>query len=396
VLDAFYGGAASGGKSSALLQAALMYVHVPGYNALLLRDTYKNLATPGSLMDRAHEWLNPTDAKWKDDKKRFTFPSGATLTFGYLDGPRDHFQYLSSEFQFIGIDECVNIREHQALYLFSRLRKNEGIDIPLRFRCASNPPAREQVARGEWVKNRYVDPHTKSKDAVFIPAWMDDNPFVNKEEYRKSLANLDPITRAQLEKGDWEISAKGEMFERGWFEIVDEAPKDAEYIRYWDLASTEVSKEGVDPDYTVGLQMCKSKEGIYYITSVIRFRKTPRYVEQIVRQTADMDGKGIKIWMEEEPGSSGVGIIDTYRRKILPEFIFKGDKVTGSKINRAMPLASQAEAGNVKLVKGLWNKDFLDEIELFPDGGHDDQVDAASGAFDKLAGYGVEAKIRII
>ncbi len=83
-LEALYGGAAGGGKSDTLLMAALQYVHIPGYSALVLRRSYADLALPGAIMDRSHEWLRGTDARWNDRDKTFSFPSGATLTFGYL------------------------------------------------------------------------------------------------------------------------------------------------------------------------------------------------------------------------------------------------------------------------------------------------------------------------
>src|SRR5688572_25485242 len=73
--EALYGGAAGGGKSSALLMAALQHVHVPGYAALLLRRTYADLSLPGALMDRAREWLMNTDARWNAQTKTWHFPS---------------------------------------------------------------------------------------------------------------------------------------------------------------------------------------------------------------------------------------------------------------------------------------------------------------------------------
>ena len=60
------------------------------------------------------------------------------------------------------------------------------------------------------------------------------------------------------------------------------------------------------------------------------------------------------------------------------------DKVTGSKEVRADPFAAQVQGGNVKLVAGGWQYDFLDEMESFPSGKYRDQVDAASGAFNRL------------
>src|SRR5690606_35773088 len=86
-LEALYGGAAGGGKSEALLMAALQYVHLPGYAALLLRRDTQRMSLAGGLISKSHEWLSNTDAKWSGVHKRWTFPTGAepgTLTFGYL------------------------------------------------------------------------------------------------------------------------------------------------------------------------------------------------------------------------------------------------------------------------------------------------------------------------
>jgi hypothetical protein len=91
--ECLFGGAAGGGKSSALLMDALKYVDVPGYAALMLRRTYADLSKPGALIDRAHQWLSNTSARWNETKKQWTFPSGATLSFGYMDSDMDRYQY---------------------------------------------------------------------------------------------------------------------------------------------------------------------------------------------------------------------------------------------------------------------------------------------------------------
>jgi predicted phage terminase large subunit-like protein len=293
----------------------------------------------------------------------------------------------SSQYQFVGIDEVVAIPENQAIYMLSRLRRLEtNKHIPIRFRCASNPPTREQLSTGAWVKTRYVDPKTRKAGAVFIPAWMDDNPYLDKEEYRKSLANLDPITRAQLEKGDWEISARGRLFERQWFPLVNRV-KDAikKRIRYWDLAATEISKKNKDPDYTSGTLMCITDKNEYFIEHIIRFREKPATVEANILKWANLDGRDTCIWIEQEPGSSGKSVIDHYVRDVLPGFIIKGQQARENKITRSELLASKAEQGLVYMVKGKWNDEFLDELDVFPDGLHEDQVDSTSGAFSKLS-----------
>jgi hypothetical protein len=105
--EALYGRAAGGGKSDALLMGALQWVEVPSYSALLLRRTYSDLAKAGALMDRAKEWLYHTAARPKDGGKKWVFPSGATLEFGYLDAETDKYQYQSAEYQYIAFDELT-------------------------------------------------------------------------------------------------------------------------------------------------------------------------------------------------------------------------------------------------------------------------------------------------
>lgn len=117
---------------------------------------------------------------------------------------------------------------------------------------------------------------------------------------------------------------------------------------------------------------------------VQRFRKTPKTVETRIKQTAQIDGRNVTIYMEQEPGASGKSLVDYYARKILTGYTFYGDRASGKKEIRANPASSAAEKKNINLVNGKWISDFLDELEAFPLGSHDDQVDALSGAITKL------------
>ena len=385
-IEVMYGGAASGGKSSALLMAALQYVDVPGYAALLLRRTYKDLALPQALMSRAIEWLSNTDAKWNAQEHRFTFPSGATLTFGYLESDRDKLRYQGAELQFVGFDELTQFNQDQYLYLFSRIRRVKGVDVPLRMRSATNPGGPGH----SWVKERFID-NGRDNGRIFISATINDNPAIDAEEYGRFLKELDPVTRARLLFGDWDIQEAGEMFKREWFSgkntvRVDEVPQLNRRVRYWDLAATSADQSS-NPDYTAGVLMGISPQNEFYILDVKQFRGTPSQVETLVRNCAEQDGHETEIYIEQEPGASGKTVIDHYRRNVLPEYVFDGVRMTGQKVHRAKPFSGMCEARHVYLVMSDWNNNYIQELELFPNKRvHDDMVDASSGAYMKLAG----------
>ena len=125
--------------------------------------------------------------------------------------------------------------------------------------------------------------------------------------------------------------------------------------------------------------------GRWVVEDVIRGQWTSAQKQEVIRQTAMADGRGVHVVMEQEGGSAGVDVIDHYRRTVLVGYTFHAVKPTGDKATRALPLSSAAEAGNVYLVQGRWNAKFLDEATQFPAGQHDDQVDAVSQGLNYIA-----------
>ena len=220
VPEVLYGGAAGGGKSDWLLMEALKYVAVPGYAAILFRRTYSDLSLPGALMDRAHEWLAGTEARWSDKEKTWHFPSGASVTFGYLENHRDHFRYQGAEFQMIGFDELTQFFENQYRYLFSRLRRLKGSRVPIRMRAASNPGG----IGHEWVRDRFPILTAPTPQRAFVSARVDDNPHLDREEYAASLRQLADVDRERLLAGDWVIQNEGLVFPGLQACVVDPQP----------------------------------------------------------------------------------------------------------------------------------------------------------------------------
>jgi predicted phage terminase large subunit-like protein len=346
-----------------------------------MRRTFAQLEKADGMIARSHEWLGGTDAKWNGVDKKWRFPSGAVLEFGHMQNEKDKFNFQSAAYQFVGFDELTQFSETQYRYLFSRTRRLEGSTLPIRVRSASNPGGEGH----DWVKRRFLTEREDSR--LFIPAKLADNPYLDQADYRQSLMELDPITRAQLLDGDWNVRQSGAMFKREWFEIVSAVPAKAKRVRAWDFAAT-LPKLGKDPDWTVGTLMAEA-DGTYYVENVKRDRLTPRGVEKLLVQTTKADGHGITQWLEQEGGSSGKIATDAYVRATAG-YTVRSQRPTGSKADRARPLASQAEAGNVKLVEGPWVGTWLDEFEAFaPDCSHDDQVDSASLGFEKLHSTGV-------
>jgi predicted phage terminase large subunit-like protein len=392
-LEGLFGGAAGGGKSSALLMSALQYVDIPNYSAILFRRTFADLSLPGALMDRFKSWINLyDDVHWNNNSFVATFPSGARISFGYLNNVGDYLRYKGSEFQFIGMDEVTEIRESDYRYMFSRLRRPSSgplAKVPLRMRCASNPAP-------NWVRQRFIV-EGPTTGRIFVPSKLTDNPGIDAASYRQALSALDPVERRRLEEGDWWSTTLGSLFDRTSIVILDsnEIPEisgSARAVRFWDLAATEPSSGNPDPDWSVGTLMLFD-QGISYVMDVKRFRYRGEKVEQMIAQTAYEDGHGVPIRMEQEPGSSGKALADQYARYVLPGYDFQAIRATGDKITRARPFAAAAANGNVRVVRAPWLTEWLDEFASFPEATeHDDQVDSAVGAFTHLTGLGLSQR----
>lgn len=385
--EILYGGAAGGGKSVAQLMAALQYVDIPGYSAILFRKTYADLSLPGALIDMSKQWLMPfvesKEVKWSEKEKQYIFPSGATLNFGYLESANDCYRYQGAEFQYIGMDEVTHIDPNNYRYLFSRLRKPKTLQVPLRFRATANPGGQF----GEYYYERFFK-EGKDKGRIFIGAGLDDNPYLDVEDYKESLAELDPITREQLLNGNWEIKESGDLLDRHWFPIVPDGdvPVAAKRVRYWDMASTDPKKKkrknSREPDWTVGFKLAHY-QGMYWIEDIIREQKSPGDLDILVGNTALLDGYDVAIRMEQEPGSSGQIAIDHFARNVLQGYDFVGISSTGSKVERVKPASAAAQNGKVFITQRCRNiLEFLDEADIFPYGAHDDLIDGFSGAFN--------------
>ncbi len=178
---------------------------------------------------------------------------------------------------------------------------------------------------------------------------------------------------------------EGGMFQRDWFEIVEAVPAGGVGpVRGWDFAGTsdfEAKKQNSNPAYTAGVRM-KNVGGIFYIEHVTRFRGSPGSVRRSLLNIASQDGDDVMVDGPQDPGQAGKAQAQDFAA-LLVGYDVRFSPESGDKVLRAEPFSAQCEAGNVKLVKGNWNEDYLDESEFFPNG-FKDQIDAAARAFRRL------------
>ena len=179
-------------------------------------------------------------------------------------------------------------------------------------------------------------------------------------------------------------SETGAHFHRAWLPVRAVRPAGAPVARcrFWDLASTK-QVPGKDPDWTVGALVSRWPDGFYSVDDVVRLRDTPGVVDKTILAVTQQDGRGVRVRIEQQIGTGGVFQASAYT-KLLAGFDYAPVKPTGEKASRWRPLSVQADGGNVWLAEGAWNDKFVRELCDLP-GRHDDQADAAAGAFNEIA-----------
>jgi len=302
----------------------------------------------------------------------------------------------------ICFDELTHFTAHQFFFLVSRNRSTCGVRPYIRATC--NPDADSWVA--EFVA-WWIDPETgfpiperagvlryyvrdagkivwadrpddlidylpppqdlppdvdppRPISVAFIPAKVFDNPALLQAnpEYIPWLMSLPLLERERLLAGNWKIRpAAGLYFKREWCTIVEQAPADLDVVRYWDLAATEKTELN-DPDWTVGVKLGCDKNGRYWLLDLVRVRANPGDVERLLLDTAARDGKKVRIGFGQDPGQAGKSQAQHLVRA-LSGFTVTPATESGDKLTRFGPFSSQCRAGNVKILRDLWNEDLF-------------------------------------
>lgn len=425
---AIYGGAAGSGKSFALLLEPLRHYSNSRFGAVIFRRNTVQVRNQGGLWDESFEIYSKLKGHPREAFLEWEFPSGMRVKFAHLENEKTVYDYQGSQIPMIGFDELVHFTEKQFWYLLSRNRSMSGVSGYVR--CTCNPdsdswvrrfiswwigpdgfPIKERSGLLRWFirqddeilwadsREELIEKYGEKqqpKSLTFISANIYDNKVLMDKDpaYLSNLMALSRVERMRLLEGNWDVRpSAGMYFQRAWFEVLDgvngaalvNPANVAKKVRYWDRAATKPSEENKDPDWTVGLLLYKLNNGWWVVANIARTRDTPLMIEKFVKNIAIQDGQGVQICIEQDPGSAGVADADNYVR-LLTGFNVRVRKPTNDKLTRALPVSAQCEAGNVKIIKAEWNENFFNELENFAgdDKGHDDQVDAFSGACNEL------------
>lgn len=411
-----YGGAAGAGKTFAVLLEPIFHLHVPHFGTVIFRRNSTMVRNQGGLWDTSMQiYSNPhLGGIPKETTLEWDFPTPSTVKFAHLQYENDVLSWQGAQIPLIIFDELTHFTRAQFFYMMSRNRSTCGVKPYIR--ATTNPDADSWVREfiDWWIdgetglaipersgKIRYFIqindeiiwgeskaalhekyPDCLPKSFTFISASIFDNQKLLAADpgYLANLHALPRVERERLLNGNWNIKpSAGLYFQKGYFEIVDAVPKTIDRVRYWDRAATKKTETN-DPDFTVGIKIEKDINNILYITDMIRIQDSPLGVQTVIKNTAIRDTVQVRIGVEEDPGQAGVSEADHLTR-LLQGYNVRRNKVQKDKVTRASPVSAQAEAGNIKILRGKWNDDFFRELENFPEGKHDDIVDALSGAF---------------
>lgn len=411
-----FGGSAGGGKSAAMLLKPLQFVGNKDYRAIIFRRTYPEIEQEGGLLDFSRKWYTPLGAKNTDT--RWTFPSGARISMSHMEHEKDRFKLDGAQVAHIFFDQVEMFTRAQVLYAFSRLRSDAGIRG--RIFMSANPP---KDKTGDWLLPTFLDwyigddgyaipersgvirhfcmvndkpiwgekddldrEHGESMSFCFIRSSVYDNKILieKQPDYISKLKAMSCVDRERQLNGNWKIKeAQGLFFKKKWVQVIteNELPDDLKIIRSWDLAATE-KNETNNPDFTACVKLAQSKKTKRLIVlHAEKFRFSPARRDLRIRQLAEQDfkehGSNFETTIPKDAGQAGVDQASRLVRELFSGFrcrALPANRQRGNKVRRFEPFSAQAEHGNVSILAGKWNDEFISELESFDgsDKNHDD------------------------
>lgn len=406
----------NGGKSFALLLEPLRHYHNSKFGGVIFRRNMTQVRNEGGLWDESEVLYRKLRGYPREWKLEWEFPSGARIKFAHLEYDKSVYDWQGAQIAYIGFDELTHFSESQFFYMLSRNRSTSGVPGYVRATCNPDPdsfvrrliswwigddgyPIKSRAGVIRWFirqndtfiwadsKEELINQYGKDqipKSLTFIPSSVADNKILLEKDpsYLSNLMALNRVDRLRLLEGNWNVRiTAGSLFKREWFPVIDQIPGGwIQITRYWDRAATRPHEGNKDPDWTRGLKLYRYPNNTWCVADLKSARDTPGQIEQLVKNVASHDGRGVTIMSQQDPGSAGVSEGEHFI-KMLAGYHVRTETLSKDKITRAKAVSAQCEAGNVSVLRASWNQEFFNEVENFPDG-HDDIVDCLSGAFN--------------
>lgn len=446
---AFFGGAAGGGKSFALLYEAVKWTaldDVRGYRGLLLRRTSPELLGGGGLWDESQAIYRDFGGRprgapaldWTFDAASGRVADRHRIELRHLVHENTIYEHQGRQYAFIGFDEVTHFSERQFWYMVSRLRSSCGVKPYVRGTCNPDPdsfvarlidwwigddgyPILERSGRRRWLV-RIDDaivwfdsreeavaeyPDAEPLSLTFIASRLKDNRILTERDpsYRAKLKSMSRVDRERLlgdeeRGGNWRARDRaGTFFDRAKFHIVNGPPSTrVRAVRFWDKAYTKPTPKHPEPDWTRGVRVWLCEGGELYIDDLVSERDEAARIYQLMREVAERDGVETTVGTWEEPGFAGKADSATVSAVLdgfVVEFVrnaadisaegFVGTRSSRSQRAYARAWVPKLEEGRVYVRRAEWTDGLLDEAHHFPEGRFDDTVAALSGAMQLLS-----------
>lgn len=448
---AIFGSSAGCGKSFSLLMEAARWKDVKDYKAVIFRRQSTDITKAGGLWHKAQGMYRDLGAHMRGggDKDAAWEATSALIQFRGLLFEGDVYSWKSAELDLLCFDELDQFTEFQFWYMMTRLRSMSPIQPYCRasvnpdatswvrqlidpwigndgFACFTKEEAAEQTKlmgkpraysgqilwitkrgdelRHHWTKRaalRYIeeigDKDLKPKSLSFIPATMDDNQALMKADpsYASYLAMQDPVTRARMLDGNWNILVtSGALFNRSWFDVIDGEPDPRDvkyYVRGWDTAYSAPTSKTPNPDYTACVKLAVMKNGDVVVCDVQRTRQETGGMEVWMQAIVKHDTPKVvqALWQDPAAGKALVHRLQQVIRVASPSstidiVVEKLDKIQYAQIFSGAidPRPKNLGRNIAKIVNGPMVQAYLSELEAFPQKNEKkDMVDASSRAW---------------
>lgn len=415
---AIYGGAAGSGKSYAVLLWLASLVHLERFAGVVFRRTSTELTGGGSIWEESQAIFRAMGGVARQNPNLdWRFPSGAMVEFRHLQHAWDVHSHQSKQYASIIFEELTQFEESQFWYLLSRARTKAKVKAHIRATCNPDPDSFVRKLIGWWIgpdglpiESRsgvlrwfvrtgdslsWFDtkaaalaefPEATPLSLTFVSAKLDDNRL-GDPTYRSRLEALPYVERERLLGRNWDVRpVAGTVLRREWFRLVDGPPGPIlRSVRGWDKGAT------TGGDWTRGAKLCDLGEGAgWYLADMIGLKDTPGGVFRAMRHAAELDGLTTPIAIWQDPGQAGVVDVDATRKELVG-YAVHAHRASESKLAYATPWATAAEhgargtGGPFYVQRAPWNEAFFAEVDGFPTGANDDQVDAVSCAWQSLS-----------